>query len=510
MYATGDLIRYRQDGELDYLGRIDHQVKIRGFRVELGEIEATLERHPTVGDTVVVALELDGGGETADRVLVAYVVPKPGTAISVPELREYLREQLAAYMVPTHFVVMAALPLNPNGKVDRTALPKPEISGDRPGFVAPRTPLEAALAEIWSEVLSLPGVGVEDHFFELGGHSLLAARAIARIHDTLGRRLPARALFDAPTIERLAVLLTGLPAGEELAGIPAARDRRWVVSTGQEGMWFSERLHAGLPLFTIPLLLDLDGPLDAGALQRSLAGIVRRHETLRVVFSEVNGRPDLKLADAVVDLPRIDLTVLPAGARNAEADRVATALSRLPVSLDRAPLLQGYLIELDGWDHRLLIAMHHLVGDDWSTWVLAHDLATFYTADVEGRPAPLPPLPLQFSDYAAWQREWIEGGRGERSARVLAAAPGLLSRVAGPADRPAAPSRPGIRRGACSSPRSRRGTSRPFSGLPCGASPPSSWPSWRCWTSCSIAIPDRTISTSALRSRTGIDRGRRS
>jgi amino acid adenylation domain-containing protein len=440
MYATGDLIRYRQDGELDYLGRIDHQVKIRGFRVELGEIEATLERHPTVGDTVVVALELDGGGETADRMLVAYVVPKPGATISVPDLRESLREQLAAYMVPTHFVAMAALPLNPNGKVDRTALPKPEISGERPGFVAPRTPLETALAEIWSEVLSLPGVGVEDHFFELGGHSLLAARVIARIHDTLGRRLSARALFDAPTIERLAVLLTGLQAGEELAGIPVARDRRWIVSAGQEGMWFSERLHAGLPVFTIPLLLDLEGLLDTGALQRSLAGIVRRHETLRVVFSEVNGRPDLKLGDAVVDLPRIDLTVLPAGPRNAEADRVATALSRLSVSLDRAPLLQGYLIELDGWDHRLLIAMHHLTGDDWSTWVLAHDLAALYAADVAGRSAALPPLPLQFSDYAAWQQEWLAGAEAAEQLafwrRRLAGAPESLDL---PTDRPRPP-----------------------------------------------------------------------
>ncbi len=439
MYATGDLIRYRQDGELDYLGRIDHQVKIRGFRIELGEIESALERHPDVADTVVVARELEESGEIAEKVLVAYVVPR-GAAVSIAGLRDHLRERLIAAMIPTHFVVMAALPLNPNGKVDRKALPKPEISGERPGFVAPRTPLEAALAEIWSEVLSLPGVGVEDHFFELGGHSLLAARAIARIHDTLGRRLPARALFDAPTIERLAVLLTGLPAGEDLAGIPVAQDRRWIISAGQEGMWFSERLNADLPIFTIPLLLDLEGPLDPGALQRSLAEIVRRHETLRVVFSESGGRPEPALAGAMVDLPRIDLTALPGDLRNRETERLAAVLAELHVSLERAPLLRGYLIARDERDHRLLIAMHHIAGDDWSTWVLAHDLAALYAADVERRPATLPPLPLQFSDYATWQQEWLAGAEAHDQLaywqRRLAGSPELLDL---PTDRPRPP-----------------------------------------------------------------------
>ena len=440
MYATGDLIRYRHDGELDYLGRIDHQVKIRGFRVELGEIEATLERHPTVGDTVVVALELGEEGETTDRVLVAYVVPKPGTAIAVPELQEHLRGQLASYMVPAHFVVMAALPLNPNGKVDRKALPQPEISGERPGLVAPRTPLEAALAEIWCEVLSVSGVGVEDHFFELGGHSLLAARVIARIHETLGHRLPPRALFDAPTVERLATLLTGLPAGEDLAEIPVARDRRWIASPGQEGMWFSDRLNAHLPIFTIPLRLDLEGPLNPRALQRSLAEVVRRHQALQVVFSDVNGRPEPVPADAVVDLPRLDLTALPGDLRARETERVAAALSTLHMDLERAPLLQGYLIERGERDHSLLIDMHHIAGDDWSTWVLAHDLAALYTAGVEGRSAALSPLPLQFSDYAAWQQEWLEGeeARGQLAfwRQRLAGAPESLDL---PADHPRPP-----------------------------------------------------------------------
>ncbi|HEY3570221.1 MAG TPA: amino acid adenylation domain-containing protein [Thermoanaerobaculia bacterium] len=440
IYATGDLIRYRPDGELDYLGRLDHQVKIRGHRVELGEIEATLERHPAVGDTVVVALDLSETGEAAEKVLAAYVVARQGMELSVAGLREHVRERLAEYMVPTYFVVMAALPLSPNGKVDRKALPRPEISGERPGFVAPRDPLEAALAEIWSEVLSVSAVGIQDHFFELGGHSLLAARVIARIHETLGRRLPPRALFDAPTVERLAALMTGLTAGEELAGIPLAKDRRWIASPGQEGMWFAERLHPELPLFTIPLQLDLTGPLDRGALQRSLAAVVCRHQTLRVVFSEVNGGPELAPADAVVGLPRIDLRALPAPLREGEAERATAALAATIVSLQHAPLLQGYLLERGERDHRLLILMHHIVGDDWSTWVLANDLAAFYAAEMGGRPAALPPLPVQLSDYAAWQREWLAGEEARAQLafwrRRLAGSPDLLDL---PADRPRPP-----------------------------------------------------------------------
>ncbi len=365
------------------------------------------------------------------------MVPRAGAALLVADVREYLGERLAAYMVPTHFVVMDALPLNPNGKVDRAALPKPETPGERPGFVAPRTPLEAALAEIWSEVLRIPEVGVEDHFFELGGHSLLAARVIARVHDVLGRRLPPRALFDAPTIERLATRLAELSEGEELAGIPVARERGWAASAGQESMWFSERLNSGVALFTIPLLLELSGPLDRPALLRSLAEVVRRHEALRVVFREVNGRPDLTLCDATVDLPRIDLRALPESARSGQVDLAAAALGRERIDVEHGPLMQGYLMELDERDHRLLIAMHHIVADDWSIWVLAHDLALFYTAEVEERPADLPAPVLRFADYAAWQREWLEEeeARGQLAfwRRHLPSSPEVLDL---PTDRP--------------------------------------------------------------------------
>ncbi|HEY0554682.1 MAG TPA: amino acid adenylation domain-containing protein, partial [Thermoanaerobaculia bacterium] len=437
IYATGDLVRYRQDGELDYLGRTDHQVKVRGFRVELGEIEAALGRHPGVGDTVVVARDLATGAESADRSLVAYVVPRAGADLSVPDLREHLRAQVPDYMVPSHFVVLEALPLNPNGKVDRAALPAPGGPGGRSAFLAPRTPLEASLAAIWAEILPAGDVGVEDDFFALGGHSLLAARVIARIHEVLERRLSPRALFEAPTVERLAALLADLPVGEGLAGIPAARERGWTPSAGQEAMWFSDRLSSDIALFTIPLLLELSGPLDRPALLRSLAAVVRRHEALRVVFREEHGRPDLRLLDAVVDLPRIDLKALPLYARGPEAELAGAALGRKRIDAEHGPLLQAYLMELDERDHRLLIAMHHLVADDWSIWVLTHDLALLYAAAVTGKAAGLPAPALRFADYAAWQQEWLEGeeARGQLAfwKRHLPAAPEVLDL---PLDRP--------------------------------------------------------------------------
>jgi amino acid adenylation domain-containing protein len=441
VYTTGDLIRYRPDGELEYLGRIDHQVKIRGFRVELGEIEAVLERHPDVGDTVVVAPDLAPGpgiaDESAEQVLVAYAVPRAEATLAVPELREHLRLRLPAHMVPTHFVILAALPLNPNGKVDRAALPRPEAAvGERIGYVAPRTPLEAALAAVWSEILHVAEVGVEDDFFDLGGHSLLAARAIARIHDVLGRRLPPRALFDAPTVERLAALVTDLAEDEELAGIPAARERGWTASAGQEGMWLAERLSPESAMFTVPLLLELTGPLDDGVLRRSLAELVRRHEVLRLLFHEVHGSPEPALHDTVVDLFRIDLRGLSAGDRERQAAFAAAALGRERIDVERGPLMQGTLIELDERDHRLLIAVHHLVADDWSIWILARDLALLYAAGVERRPADLPPLELRYADFAAWQRDWLAGdeARGQLAfwKRELPVAPQALAL---PADR---------------------------------------------------------------------------
>ncbi|HKV08204.1 MAG TPA: amino acid adenylation domain-containing protein, partial [Thermoanaerobaculia bacterium] len=427
LYATGDLARFREDGELDFLGRIDHQVKIRGFRIELGEIESALERHPGVADTVVVAREREGSAEAVEKVLVAYVA---GEQLDVSELRAWLGRLLAEYMVPAFFVVLPELPRTPNGKVDRAALPAPEAAA---GTVLPRTALEATLAGIWAEVLDLPEVGVEDDFFGLGGHSLLAARVLARVRETLGFGLPQRALFEAPTVARLSALLADR-APETAAAIPAVG--HLATSPAQEAMWFSDRMNGGLPVYNIPLILTLSGPLDATALRRALAEIVRRHQALRVAFADEDGLPVPVLREAAVDLPEVDLTALPDAVRSAEVEPLVRTLARRRIELSQGPLLAAVLLRLGRDDHRLSLTLHHAAGDDWSTWVLVREMAALYG----GKLSPLPEPPLQYSDFAAWQRLWLDGEEAREQLAFwterLAGAPELLDL---PADRPRPP-----------------------------------------------------------------------
>ncbi len=445
LYATGDLSRYRPDGEIDFLGRIDHQVKIRGFRIELGEIEAALERHPAIADTVVVARESEAA-EISERVLVAYVVAVGGAPLAPVELRAWLQRSLAEYMIPSHFVLLSALPLTPNGKVDRKALPAPERAV-ADGYMAPRTPLETKLAGIWAEVLELPRVGAGDDFFALGGHSIVATRILARVRESLGVELPARTLFDAPTVALLAarVAAASRKTAPDAVGLPpvepVSRELPLDASTSQEGMWLADRLSPAFPLFNIPLQLTLRGPLDAAALQRALSEIVRRHEALRAVFGERDGhlRPALSAA-ATVELPAIDLRLLPDPAASAEA--LAATAARQRIDLACGPLLRALLLRVTDREHRLVVVVHHMAGDDWSTWVLVRELAALYAAFAAGRPSPLPELPVQYTDFASWQRAWLESPAAEAQLRFwverLAGVPELLEL---PADRP----RPAVR-----------------------------------------------------------------
>ncbi|HEX5870375.1 MAG TPA: amino acid adenylation domain-containing protein, partial [Longimicrobium sp.] len=285
MYRTGDRIRWRADGTLEYLGRLDHQVKIRGFRVEVGEIEAVLRRHESVADCVVVAR-----AEAGEQRLVAYVV---GQA-QAEALRAHVRRSLPEYMVPAAFVLLDALPLTPNGKLDRKALPAPEYAADADRYVAPRTPAEEVLAGIWAEVLRLERVGVEDGFFELGGHSLMATRVVSRIRDVFGIELPLRALFETPTVAELAARVEemrreGLPVLPPV--VPAGRTDALPLSFAQERLWFMDRLEPGSAVYNTPMAWRLGGALDQAALERALGEIVRRHEALRTVFAEVDGSP---------------------------------------------------------------------------------------------------------------------------------------------------------------------------------------------------------------------------
>ncbi|HKV10097.1 MAG TPA: amino acid adenylation domain-containing protein, partial [Thermoanaerobaculia bacterium] len=426
LYRTGDLARLRPDGGLDFLGRLDHQVKIRGFRIELGEIETWLGRHPGVGQSLVVAREDREG----DRRLVAYVVPREGAdapvAPAAHELRDFLREKLPAHMVPSAFVRLDAFPLTPNGKIDRKALPAPDRAGaDRGPFVAPRTGLEREMAALWSEVLGLGAeageVGVEDDFFALGGHSLHATQVLSRVRDAWGAELAPRRLFEAPTVAGLAAAVEeARRAGTDPEIPPLTRFPRepWMPpSFAQERLWLVEQLEPGTATYNVPVAMRFSGPLDSGILVRGLNEVVRRHEALRTALVPVDGSPRQVIApELVLDMPVTDLSAMPAGEREETAGRLAGELAREPFDLARLPLLRAHLFRIDREEHLLLLNLHHVISDDWSIWLLARELGTIYRAFRAGEPSPLPELPVQYPDFALWQRGWL---RGEILARQL-------------------------------------------------------------------------------------------
>ncbi|MER8106009.1 amino acid adenylation domain-containing protein, partial [Kitasatospora sp. NPDC094016] len=392
MYRTGDVVRRRADGELEYVGRADEQVKVRGFRVEPGEVEAALSAHPAVARAAVVARD--------DR-LVGYVAPRPGADARPAELAAYLRERLPEYLVPSVFVVLAALPLTPNGKLDRAALPVPEAGVVGVGRAA-RTPQEQILCELFAEVLGVSGVGVDDDFFDLGGHSLLATRLAARVRSVLGVELGLRALFQAPTVAGLAEVLAG--AGHARPAL-AVHERPDPVplSFAQRRLWFLHRMDAAAATYHIPLALHLTGALDRAALDEALADVVARHESLRTVFPELDGVPCQRVLDPAAARPRTGLTEV---SKSELFDRLAE-FARQPFDLEAEPPLRSGLFAVAPDEHVLLLVMHHIAGDGWSTGPLARDLAEAYATRSEGQAPGWVDLPVQYADYTLWQRELL-------------------------------------------------------------------------------------------------------
>jgi amino acid adenylation domain-containing protein len=439
LYRTGDRVRWNARGELEFLGRVDFQVKIRGFRVEPGEVEAALAAHPAVREAVVV-VRPDVGG---DRRLVGYVAADAEAGVSGAELRAYLRGRMPEYMVPSAVVVMDALPLTANGKTDRRALPDPEIgAGGEAGDVAPRTATEAALAAVFAEVLGIERVGVHAGFFDLGGHSLLATRAVSRIREATGADVPLRALFEAPTVaalaERVDALLGEGAAVQAPPLVPTPRGGELPLSFAQQRLWFIDQLQPGSAAYNIPAALRIRGPLDAAALERTLAETVRRHETLRTVFRAVDGGAVAEILPAgPVAIPVAELEGLPEAEREAAVARRVDEEAARPFDLARGPLLRASLLRLDAQEHVLLFTMHHIVSDGWSMGVLTREVSALYAAYTEGRESPLPELPVQYADFAAWQRAWLRGEALERQLAPwrerLADAPATLEL---PTDRP--------------------------------------------------------------------------
>ena len=418
MYHTGDRARYQENGDLEFLGRMDQQVKLRGFRVELGEIEAVLTELPEIQQAAVTVHGANAGREQ----LVTYLVPEAEEPPELADLQAWLGEKLPAYMVPSATVTLDALPLTPSGKIDRRALPTPEIDDARgeETYVAPRTPLEELLTQIWANVLGVERIGMEDDFFALGGHSLLAIRLASRLRQALQVEIPLQMLFDAPTVAAFAKRLEPLLRTEAGLDIPPIEPRPTEdeqstteglpLSFAQQRLWFLDQLAPGSLFYNIPMAVRLSGPLDVEALERSLNEIVRRHEALRTTFDERNGQP-VQIIDPALTLPLELEDLAPA----ADADPSDAALERVreivqqPFDLRTGPLVRAHLLRLGDEDHIAVLIVHHSVADGWSLEVLIRELATIYAAFTEGKPSPLPPLPVQYADYARWQREWLQG-----------------------------------------------------------------------------------------------------
>ena len=405
LYRTGDLVRYLADGNIEYLGRADFQVKIRGYRIELGEIEAALSAQTGVQQCAVIAREDHPGLKR----LVAYVV---GSALDPAELRRRLGDLLPEYMVPAAFVVLPQLPALPNGKLDRKALPAPEEDASHVEGVGPRGPIEQAVWDIWSEVLRLRHFGVHDKFFDLGGHSLLATQVVSRVRVRLNVELSLRALFNNPTVAELGAEIGRRRADEGGTVVPPAPPIRRIdrggplrVSFSQRRMWLVQHLNPQTRAYNMTFALRLRGALDAAHLGRAMNWVVQRHEAFRTRFEMIDGEP-MQLIDGhrPVDLAGVDLRPLPGDRRESEARRLRDELASQPFDLSTSSLHRATLIQLDDAEHVLLWVIHHVVGDDWSHGVLLRELGHAYSELLRGRPPELPPLPMDYADYAAWQR----------------------------------------------------------------------------------------------------------
>jgi amino acid adenylation domain-containing protein len=452
LYRAGDLARHLSEGPLEYLGRVDHQVKIRGFRIELGEIEAVLARHPAVRQVVVID-EADPSGE---RRLTAYLVAAECGGCPADELRAHLRRQLPDYMTPSLMVWLDQMPLTPNGKIDRRALPEAKrVMAESAGaYVAPRTRLEESLTEIWREALGLEQVGIEDNFFEVGGHSLLATQVISRVRAACGVEVSLRRLFEAPRVSALAEEIESElrrresadpKAVEQVAGPRRVTEEGEEIelSFAQQRLWFLDQLEPESSAYNIPSAVRLRGKLDVEALERAINEIVRRHEALRTVFIEVMGEPRQVVKPAEwMRLEVDDLREMEEAEREKYVRERAKEDGDKRFDLGRGPLLRMKLLRLGEEEHALLMTMHHIVSDGWSAGVLVREMGELYEAYRRGGASPLEDLGIQYGDYAVWQRQRLRGEELERLIRYwVECMRGAPAAVELPTDRP----RPSVR-----------------------------------------------------------------
>ena len=439
LYRTGDLARWHRDGTMECLGRVDNQVKLRGFRIELGEVEAVLSAYPGIRQcTVVLAPDAAGGGQ-----LAAYYEPaefetagyesqragarraragddgRPRAEIPAAELRAHLSKELPPYMVPSVFVALAKLPLTPNGKIDRKVLAAStgELVVERE-FVAPRNEIEQLLAQIWARVLKVSRVGMEDNFFELGGHSLLAVRVVLEIEKLCHIRLPLAVLLQSPTVAALAAILAR-EQGTGTVARPIERRQQQgpaPLSFAQQPLWFLYQFNPASPAYNVLDVARFEGPLAAAALRLAIAELLRRHEILRTCFAEDNGQAvQIVLPSLELELPELDLSQLSPEERERRWRAVVREEGQKPFDLTTAPLLRLRLVHCGagqrGAEHRLLVNLPHILCDERSMELIQRELHALYDAFSQGRPSPLPELPIQYADFACWQQQSMEDGQ---------------------------------------------------------------------------------------------------
>jgi amino acid adenylation domain-containing protein len=455
LYKTGDMARYLRDGTIEFIGRIDRQVKIRGYRIEPGEIEAALSSHPDVQEAVVLQQEIEPEGPY----LVAYLIFAPDRQVSEHEMRHYLQALLPQYMIPGHFVTMQQWPLTPNGKLDRNALPLPcrGVIEQSQGYQAPRNALEEVIASVWADAFGARFVSVNDHFLDMGGHSLLAIQIILRLRDLFGIEVPFHMLFQAPTVAMLAEYIAAAcrEAGMDALDIaqqeqsnsrssensirPRSTSGPLPLSWAQERLWFLDQFMPDSPMYKVSMNMRLQGPLQIHLLEQSLTMLLQRHEILRTTFPTNNSVPIQAIAPSLaISIPVIDLQgVVDLPRLHEMAEQLAGQGTAFPFDLSRGPLVYGAVIRLAPHIHIFVLTMHHVIFDGWSTRVLWRELNTIYSALVARHAWQLPPLPIQYADFALWQRtQWQSSHLQKQLAywmRHLAGMPPLLNL---PLDRP--------------------------------------------------------------------------
>ncbi|WP_035830123.1 condensation domain-containing protein, partial [Crocosphaera watsonii] len=411
--------RYLGDGNIEYIGRVDHQVKIRGFRIELGEIENVLNTHSDIRENVVVVKEAQNG----NKCLVAYLVPFQGIESTnknnpnrlTQNLRRYLNDKLPSYMIPTMFILLDRLPLTPNGKVDHRALPIPDWNwfSKNEDFVLPNTPSQEIMVSIWQEVLKIDQISIKDNFFERGGHSLLATQVISRVREAFNIEIPIKTLFEFPTVEELSQKIDRVDDHRHSTFLtidPISRERPLSLSFAQQRLWFLDQLEGKSATYNIPAALILEGQLNQQALEQSINTIIGIHESLRTRFNNVNGEViQIIERERPISLKVINIEKLETNEQKKQVKLLALEEAQKPFNLTNDPLIRVSLIKLGVQSNILLITLHHIIFDAWSIGIFFRELAEFYAAYSQGKDINLPSFSIQYADYAAWQRKWLSG-----------------------------------------------------------------------------------------------------